>query len=307
MELMKLGVREFLPAPFRVEDLLELGDRIETYLLEHPVDVAPSARLFTFLPAKPGVGASTLAVNIAAAMAAGGEPKVLLADFDFNSGLVAFMLKLNPSATIVEAALRSGELDEDSWGQFVTRTGNLDVLPSGRPDPGIRVEPIQVHRLVSFAGRQYDAILADLSGNMEKYSIELMADSHRVFLVTTPELPPLHLARNRLEFFRSIDLAGRVSVLLNRWSKRSAFTRAEVEEFLEVPVYEIFVNDYAGVHDALAEGRPIPPRSELGRQIRDAARRILHPESGRAEESSGEKRFLDCFSILSGRYSLSRR
>ncbi len=307
MELMRLGVREFLPAPFRPGDLLEIAARVETYLAEHPPPAVPTARLFSFLPAKPGVGASTLAVNLAAAMAEPGQTRVLLADFDFNSGLVAFMLKLNPSSTIIEAALHSEELDEESWPQLVTRAGNLDVLPCGRPEPGTRVEPIQIYRMISFAERQYDVILADLSGNLEKYSIELMAESTRIFLVTTPEVPPLHLARDRLEFLRSIDAAGRVSVLLNRWSKKSPITREQINEFLEVPVFESFANDYFGVHSALAEGRPISRRSELGRQLHRAAGRILNPEDRTGETATRDRRFLDCFSILSGKYSFSRQ
>ncbi|HFB97810.1 MAG TPA: hypothetical protein ENJ62_01600 [Bryobacterales bacterium] len=307
MELMKLGVCQFLPAPFRTGDVLEIAARIESYLEEHPVDTAPAGRLFSFLPAKPGVGASTLAVNLAAAMAEADAGDLLLADFDFNSGLIAFILKLNPSATIIDAALRSGDLDEDSWSQLVTRAGGFDVLPCGRPEPGVRVEPLQVHRLVSFAGRLYDVVLADLSGNMEKYSIEVMTESKRIFLVTTPEIPPLHLARNRIEFFRSVDLTGRVSVLLNRWTKRSPLTKRQIEEFLEVPVFETFANDYEGVHAALAESRPISPRSELGRQIRRAACRILDSDACREDETPGERRFMDCFSILSRKYSFSRR
>ncbi len=309
IELMKLGVREFLRTPFDPAEIIGIADRIERHLAENPLDAGATDRVFSFLPAKPGVGTSTLAVNLAVAMAAIDDTKVLLTDFDFNSGLVAFMLKLNPPYTIVDAVLRSEDLDENLWPQLVTKAEKLDILPCGRPEPGVRVEPIQIHRMISFARRQYDVICVDLSGNMEKYAVELMMESKHIFLVTTPEIPPLHLARERLQFLRSIELADRVKVLVNRWGKRTPVTIRQIQELLEAPVFECFPNNYAGVHAALMEGRPIDSRSDLGRQIRRAALRILNPELNPETEKdiAKKKRFLESFSILSSKYSLTSR
>ncbi len=307
IELMRLGVREFLRTPFDPAEIVGIADRIERHLAENPLDAGSTDRVFSFLPAKPGVGTSTLAVNLANAMANVGNTKVLLTDFDFNSGLIAFMLKLNPPYTVVDAVLRSEDLDENLWPQLVTKVGNLDILPCGRPEPGIRVEPIQIHRMISFARRQYDVICIDLSGNMEKYAIELMMESKDIFLVTTPEIPPLHLARERIEFLRSLELADRVRVLVNRWGKRNPVAMEQVEELLEVPVFDWFPNNYAGVHAALVEGRPVNPKSDLGRRVEQVAQRILNPEVKPQREPLKKKRFFDSFSILSGKYSLSSR
>ena len=196
LELMKVGVREFLPTPFDQQRLHELADRVEQRLAEAPLSFDATDLMFSFLPAKPGVGTSTLALNISVAMAQ--NTKVLLADFDLNCGLIAFMLKLASHYSLVDAADKSGELDENLWPQLVSEIGELHVLPSGRSEPGVRIDPIQIRRLIAFARRQYGVICVDLSGNMEKYSIELMMESKRIFVVATPEIPPLHLARQRL-------------------------------------------------------------------------------------------------------------
>jgi len=48
---------------------------------------------------------------------------------------------------------------------------------------------------------------------------------------------------------------------MNRMHKRSIFTRAQVEEALEVPVIASFANIYQGVNDAATQGTWVNPTS----------------------------------------------
>ena len=95
----------------------------------------------------------------------------------------------------------------------------------------------------------------DLSGNLERYSLEIMQEAKRIFLVVTPEIPSLHLAREKLNFLTHLDLGDRVSVLLNRSHKRSVVSPAQIENLLGAPVMMNFANDYQGVHKALQAGK----------------------------------------------------
>lgn len=302
LELMKVGVREFLPLPFTPQAARELADRIDKQLAEDPVSFGTTDLLFSFLPAKPGVGTSTLALNLSVAMSKQLDTKALLADFDLNSGLIAFMLKINSPYSLVEAVEKSMELDENLWPQLVTEMGKLDVLPSGRSTPGTRIQPVQIRRLLSFARRQYGVICVDLSGNMEKYSIELMQESKRIFLVTTAEIPPLHLARERYSFLTSLDLGDRICVLLNRWEKRSSVSKAQVEDLLGVPVFETFPNRYAEVHQALMAGQPLAANTDLGKRFTAVAKRILGLGAG--TDRQPRKKFLQHFSVLPSKSSV---
>jgi pilus assembly protein CpaE len=304
MELMKHGVREFLPVPFESQRLLDLGDRVEESLTRNPLAIDSTDLMFSFLPSKPGVGTSTLALNIAVALSRFPDTRTLLTDFDLNSGLTAFMLKLATPHSIVDAVVRSEDLDENLWPQLVAKVKDLDVLPAGRPEPGVRIQPLQIQRMLNFARRQYDVICADLSGNMEKYSIELMMESKRIFVVATPEIPPLHLARQRLNFLREIDLRDRVSVLLNRWTKKSAISVNQIEDLLDAPVYESFPNNYVGVHKALVEGKPVDEASDLGKKCQELARRIMKPKA--RDNRPNKRSFLQSFSILPSKYSMGR-
>src|SRR5439155_9604106 len=118
--------------------------------------------------------------------------------------------------SVVDAAENALDLDENLWPKIVSNKDHLDVLPVGKLSPGFRIEASQIRNILNYARRHYSSIFVDLSGMMEKYSVEILHEAKRVYLVTTAELPALHLCREKLAFLRNQDLGDRVSILLNR-------------------------------------------------------------------------------------------
>jgi len=274
LETMRAGIREFLSRPFDAETVPQSVQRLEELLERRPPAIESTDSVLAFMPSKAGVGCSTIALNTSIMLAQQAEMKVLLADFDLNCGLIGFMLQLETPYSVVSAAENAHAMDEDLWQRLVTSRGQLDVLPAGPFLPGFRIEPTQIRYLLEFARRNYKAICLDLSGVLEKFSLEILHESKQIFLVCTPEVPSLHLAREKLKFLRSQDLESRIRVLLNRAQRRSMLPIAEVEKDLGVPVFQTFPNDYAGVHRALTAGKSVNPDSDLGRGFRTLAESI---------------------------------
>ena len=301
LELMRAGIREFLAPPFNRQAVLELTARLREAAEKKPPPIESTDLVFAFLPSKAGVGTSTITLNTACALSRVPKPGVLLADFDLNSGMQRFMLKLDHAYSLVDAVEHASSMDENLWPQLVASIGSLDVLHAGRMNPGFRVEPAQIRHLIEFVRRNYRAVCVDLSGNMEKYSIELMHESRRIFLVCTPEIPSLHLAREKYTYLQSLDLGDRVSVLLNRTQKRGVISPEQVEKLLGLPVHMSFPNDYLGVHKALTDGRHVTPSCELGKQFTKLAQSLFDKPGAPVNTP---KRFVEYFSLLPARYSL---
>jgi pilus assembly protein CpaE len=302
LEMMRTGVREFLQAPFEGDSVPAAIRRVQEAAERSPSTAELTDNVFSFLPSKAGVGTTTLALNLSVALSRRPETRVLLADFDLSSGLVGFMLKLDPRYSVTSAAENAFKLDEALWRQLVCPAGALDVLPSGKITPGFRIEPPQIHSMLDFARRQYKAICFDLSGNMEKYSVEIMHESKRVFLICTAELPSLHLAREKLSFLRAAELEDRVRVVLNRSTKHDAVSSAEIEKLLGLPVESVFPNDYKSVHKAVASGAPVDANTELGKKLRTEAETML---TGSRPADAKKHRFVEYFSLIPARYSVS--
>lgn len=298
IELMRVGVREFLACPFGEKELYDAYARIKDALAKRPIQSTESEFVYSFLPAKPGVGASTIAMNVAHSCSALGNCKALLADLDLNSGMQRFMLKLDNDYCLTDATENAEKMDVQLWTQLVSSLGDLDILHSGRLNPGYRIEPGQLTALMNFIRRMYKVVCLDLSGNMEKYSLEAMQESRRVFLVTTPEIASLHLARERFHYLKSVELSDRVNLLVNRGQKRSTISNEQIEDLLGIRVLATFPNDYQGVSRALTLGKAVDAGSELGQQFHQLALAAVDRDPSEGPNKGSAKRFSDYFNLF---------
>lgn len=292
--LMHLGIREHLTSPIQESSLADAVAAVTLRLKSRPIPAPNLGDLYTFLPAKPGVGASTIAMSTSCALADDLAVKTLLMDCDLAAGTIQFLLKLGATASIVDALTHADALDEDMWLQMIGKWDKLEVLHAGELDtpPGMGVPGID--RVISIARAQYEVICADLGSHFDPLSIALLRESRRILLVTTPELAPLHLAKIRMQRLTDLGLSDRVSLLLNR-KTRSLVTDAEVEKAVGIPVSHSFSNDYRGVQDSVLRGSPVPPSSELGESILNLAHALApHRES---KQAPVHRKFLEFFHV----------
>jgi len=295
-EIMRAGVRELVAEPFELSALVESLRNVKALVEQRPPLYTAKGRIYSFFPAKAGSGATTMALNLSGALARVPNTRVLLSDMDLSSGILRFLLKIRNEHAIMEVLEHLHELDENLWQQLVTTVAKLDVLHSGPMNPNVRVEPSQVHDVAQFWLRNYDVVCVDLSGNLERYSLEVLRDSQQVFLVCTPEVPSLHLTREKLAFLKTLELDSRVSVVLNRVSKQSLLTPQQVQDVLGVPVMHNFINDYQVVNTATRAGEFVDPKSKLGLQFTELAASLLN----RPRVETGSKRkFLEFLSAPS--------
>ena len=303
-ETMRAGVREFLTDPFDPQAVIESLSTVKTLVERKPPVLESTSQIFAFMPSKAGVGTSTIALNVSAALSRRPNMRVSLSDFDLNSGMLRFMLKLQNEYSVIDAAEHALHVDEHLWPQLVTTFGQLDVLHAGRVNPNLRIEGAQIRALIDFMRRNYQAVCFDLSGNLERYSLEIMQDCKRILLVCTPEIPSLHLAREKLHFLRTLDLDSRISVILNRVQKKAIFTKAQVEEILGTPVVKTFPNDYHGVNRALTQGTCIEADSEMGKAFAQFANELVDPKAAAPDP---KKKFIEFFSVQTPNALVSSR
>lgn len=271
---MRLGVREFLTAPFRFEAALAALRSVASMIAEAPPAIGATDHIYSFLPAKPGVGATTLAMNAAVALMRRQEQPVLLADLDLNCGMLRFLLKLGGHC-VLDAINHAPRMDEDLWQQLTAYWDGVDVLHSGSLDPQVEVDLTSLTALTNHARHRYGSVVFDLSGSLERHSIQVMQDSKRVLLVTTPEPAALVMAKEKLQYMSYWGLQSRVGVLLNRVDQQLGVPPERVENLLGVPILRTFSNHYNTVCKAIESGSCVPPKSALGREFAGLAKLLI--------------------------------
>ena len=277
---MQLGVRECLNIPVSAADVRGAIERTLTRRAIVSPAPAGTERLYSFLPARGGVGSTTLATQTALKLPVDAAHRGLLIDADLDGGMIQFLLKIpappwvkhaeNPHP-LIEAMERAEQLEESLWSQLVTGQKHLDVMHAGESVGDYRPELARLQHVLAFSRRQYRAILVDLPAGFNRLSIELMQQSKAVFLVTTSEAASLHMARQRVRTLKDLQLGDRIRLVVNRVERKSGPPMDEVASIVGLPVDATFANDYTEVQKAIIAGTHLSSSCPLGGQLADFA------------------------------------
>lgn len=295
IELMQLGIREVVALPIVPSDVARAFMQMSRKLRSPGGSEEDDGHLYAFLPAKPGVGATTLAVHCAAAAARLSNQRTLLLDFDFRLGMTSFLLKLNGNYSVLEAAASVGAFDTDIWDRMACHRGNLDILGSAPVDfGGVNPEGGAI-QLVDFARRSYQVVCVDLPGDMRDYELEVIHRAKECFLICTHDIGALHMAKRKADMLRSLGLQSKISVIMTRVESRGAMAVKDIEGILQLPVRVSVAAADKQIAEATRLGSPLEGRSPLVTQLEEVARRMV-PGKVSGPESKGRK-FIDMFSV----------
>lgn len=276
--VMRAGIQEYLPYPVNSEDLRDALTRCVRRLEEKPIAMDLVSNVFSFLPAKPGAGASTICLNTAAAIAQRTQNRTGLFDFDIDCGTLDFYMNLEAGFSVRDAVEYGEQMDDTIWQRIVTKAGALDVLRSGRPHPDRPLNIWNLEAILAFARPRYDHICIDLAAVGSQTSMATLRHSNRIFLVTTPEICSLHMTLRTLDVIKEMGLDSRVSIVLNRMDSRSHMRLSQVEELLGQKVAQAFPNDWVGMQRSMQEGKALLQSGPLAGRYTEFAASLLKAE-----------------------------
>jgi|ERR1051326_4575043 pilus assembly protein CpaE len=244
--------------------------------------------LYAFLPGKAGSGATTVAFNLATAIATGLGKKAFVLEADLHSGVMSTLLNTKPRLPLIDVLQNADTLDYSSWLNAIVSSNSTDFLLADRVKKAPLPSWMHYHQLLQFASQRYDAMIVDLPEVVNEATEEIVQYAQWTFVVCTPELASLKLAEQRLEELKAHGaLPDRLRVVLNRWHK-SDMKPDEVTQLLGHPVSFVIKNDYRAISRAIASGRPLGAESDLGRCFLDFGTKLV---GGMKKETAGKARF----------------
>jgi pilus assembly protein CpaE len=275
LQSLRAGATEFLCAPF--DPAIQRGAVARLRRLCAPEPVAPAAtgQVIAFSSAKPGSGASTIATQTAFSLQRLTGKRILLADFDLTGGTIGFYLKLNHNYSVVEALQHAEHLDQALWNSLAVNHGGLDILPAPAAPYAEPIDPSRMSMLINYARQLYDWVFLDLPAVFNRTSLMAIADCDRAFLVSTSELPSLHMTRKAMNMLGQLGFPKeRFQVVLNRVDRRADIGASTIEKLFNCPVYSSLPNDYFSLHRVVTLGQPLGPDGDLGKAIENVASRL---------------------------------
>jgi pilus assembly protein CpaE len=253
LEAMRAGVSEVVAEPLDRESLEAAIARV---FGQRPA--AEIGEVFGFVGAKGGVGATTLAVNIATALGALSKSKrVLLIDCHAMGGDATVFLGVEPRFSIIDALENTHRLDKNLLRSMVTEVApGTDLLAAPEHGVGAPLDVTRLRTLIDFVAGNYKFVLLDLP-RTDATVFDALEQLHRVFVVANQELTTVRSASRMSARLRQRYGAAKVSVLLTRSDREATIGAADVEKAVGAPVKHTFPSDYRRSLQALNSGRPV--------------------------------------------------
>jgi pilus assembly protein CpaE len=134
---------------------------------------------------------------------------------------------------------------------------------------------------MEYARMNYDWVVIDLPVVFQRLSLMTISESDRAFLVATPELPSLHLARKAVNLLDQLGFPKeRFQILMNRINRRDEIGGSDIERLFNCAIDARIPNDYFSLHRAVTLGQPVDAHCELGKAMESLAGRL----SGRGSQ-----------------------
>ena len=256
---------------------------------------ASEARVVTVFSAKGGCGKSTLATNLAVALADGGQRRVCLVDLDLAFGDVGIMLQLVPERGIADAANARERIDPTLVRALLTSYApGIDVLlaPVG-PTDAERIGRDLVAQVLAAVRSIADYVVVDTPPAFTEAVLAALDVSDFHVLVATPDVPALKNLRVAMDMLDLLELRKEARlVVLNRSDARVGLTGADVERVLQSPI-AVHIPSSRDVPASINRGVPImveKPGHPVSRAIRELAlERIAEQAGQRAGRSLRER------------------
>lgn len=299
---MRAGARECVPWPCSASDLCEtLREVHEDSLRRQSPGFAAAAdpraqpRVLAVTGAKGGVGKTTLAVNLAAALTAqSGEPTVLL-DLYTQFGDAALLLNLTPRRTLADLVrLDPAEMDGRLLEDHLERhSSGLRLLAGATaPLPLDALTPAGLDQILGLLKSSHRHLVLDVPPILHATTLHALTHAHAVLLVANLfDLTTLADTRLWLEAVAGRHVAPEaVQVVLNRALPRNRLQTSDIERALGQPAACLVPNDGKIVPHSVNAGEPFVlshPNSRVARSVYALAQRLAaEPASGTAAERS---------------------
>jgi pilus assembly protein CpaE len=291
---LRAGIREVVED----RDLTGLGESVRRAysLWQALTNRAPEegastqGRLVTVFAAKGGVGKSTIAANLAAALADDGQKRVCLVDLDLAFGDVAIMLQQLPTHTIADLA-DLPRLDPTTVESILTAhsDGLVTLAAPVRPDATDRVSAKVVGQVLQILKASFDYVVVDTSPSFDDFVLQAFDQTDLLVLIGTLDIPALKNLKVACDTLDLLNMPrSQWLLVLNRADSQVGLSPAEVEKTLGLTITTSIPSSRA-VPSCINRGVLIvqaEPRHGVSASIRALARHCVELTGGRTTSAA---------------------
>jgi len=307
LQAMRMGAKEFLNSPLKLDDFMAALDRLHSSGGKR--EKTRGSRVISVCGASGGIGCTSLAINLGCILAQNKANSVAIIDLDLALGDSDVWLDIIPDYTIQDVAENITRLDYSLLKRSLSQhASGAFLLP--RPIHMEETAPInaeQLQRVIALLRATFSHLIIDLSKAFSPLDLGAIQVSDVTLLVTQLDLPCLRNVVRLLQFLDERELSQNLKVLVNRVGLGdSQISLSKALETIGREVYWQLPNEYATMIESRNNGVPLimqAPRSKLTKSLEALAIQLDSTTSGGSAEPSeaSEKPKRRLFSFLSSK------
>jgi pilus assembly protein CpaE len=277
MRAMRAGVRDLI-APADIDQQLlaavlrALGaaDLRRANLMGEAA--GPSSRLITVLSPKGGAGKTTVATNLAVALADRRPGETALVDLDVQFGDVSAALQLTPEHTLADVGRANGSIDTTMLKVFLSghRSGLYVLCAPDQPGEADDIPIRATTDALRLLADEMPFVVVDTAAGLDETALGAIELSTDLLLVCTLDVVSVRSLRKEIDALDALGMTSqRRHLVVNRADNRVGLTVHDVQEVVGMEPIATLPSTPA-VALSMNSGTPVVEaerRSPVGREL----------------------------------------
>ena len=256
-------------------------------------NIAWSSQVITMFSPKAGLGKTTIAVNLATALAEKGK-KVAIIDLNLQFGDVPLFMDLEPKDTIAELVQDSYNPNIDTIRSYMMmHSSGVHVLCAPKsPEYAEVISVERVQGLLSLIRSYYDFVIVDTASAFDDITMTAIEAANTVFFITGLDVSILKNSRVSMNLLDSLQQKEKLWVVVNRAVEMNSISLADVEKVLHEPIRATLPSDYMVAVNALNKGVPFvtgASGSKLSLAMQEIVKALLSGEKDSMKVDTAKK------------------
>ncbi|MCI0493080.1 MAG: AAA family ATPase [Planctomycetes bacterium] len=290
LRIMRAGAKEFLTLPLRAEDLAAALQRVARQRIGAGSGGSRGCLAIAVTGATGGVGSTSVAVNLACALAADKENTVALIDLDLCLGDADVFLDTIPDYTLSDVAQNASRLDLTLLKRSLTKhDSGLYLLP--RPvhlEDARLIKTEELTRIIGLLKASFTHVIFDTSKSFGPLDMLALSEADDVLLVTQLDLPCLrNVVRLMMSFKENHRLSDKIKIVVNRVGQDTGqITLRKAQDTIGREIYWQIPNDYRVMIEVRNNGVPLVQQAPKA-MITQSFYQLADALSGKLEQPAG--------------------
>ena len=257
LQAMRSGVHEFLVFPPNPQEFTAAVDRLSR---RGKAEVEQGTTIAVY-SAKGGLGTTSIAVNVAFALAdANPNGRVALADLVVHGGDLRVMLNLAPAYDVADLVARVERIDADLLSSILTPSaGGVWILPSSdRPEIADMVDSATATTLIAELKKHFAYTVLDCEHYLTDRTLAALDAADKIVLVTQLNVAALRGTQRTISLCQRLGFGeDKIAVVVNRHQSSEVLTPSDASTLLNMPIFHLLPNDFRTADGAASKGVPV--------------------------------------------------